>query len=127
MCVFIYTYVYTFVYIYKGFSTLRASQPARGEDASGRAAIAALPTSRCNPTATGREGKHFYGVKDFRTENGSSRCQQLALTGYSVPASGFDWPTRLALTALFVGGLETCAGGGSVRPRRDRCAAHLQG
>ena len=39
-----------------------------------------------NGEAMGR-GKNLHGLKDFRTENGSSQGQNLALTGSFVPRS----------------------------------------
>ena len=37
--------------------------------------------------ASERDGNNLNGVKDFRTENGSSQRQNLALTGLCVPRS----------------------------------------
>ena len=36
-------------------------------------------------TPAERVGNHLNGFEDFRTENGSSQCQNLALTGLCVP------------------------------------------
>ena len=53
-----------------------------------------------NGEAMGR-GKNLHGLKDFRTENGSSQGQNLALTGSFVPGSLDSGPLHSEATDVF--------------------------